>query len=234
MSSRQSRELRRLLEKLEFATRVALAGFCKREGKTISCKKGCSACCYLLATGMPAEGVVLAEAVLARPDWLNILQRARECMLKGAKVYDRVEWMKLKLPCPVLDEATGACLCYNARTACCRFHFSISPVENCSLEATDTTVISPNLVEAEQAVWKFCMDHMPDPKLPIAGPIALVLLLGAYTILYEENDPRFKEVAPLVVGLPNCLDWSMGCIQNMDWNETDEEIIKTIVKNGGL
>ena len=232
--NRQSHELKQLLDGLELATRKALDEFCRRSGKRISCRKGCSACCYLLATGMPAEGVVLAEAVLARPDYLNILQRARECMLKGAKVYDRVEWMRLKIPCPVLDLATGECLCYDARTACCRFHFSVSPPENCSLEATDKTVIYPNLVEAEQAVWRFCIDNMPEPKLPIAGPIALVLLLGAHTVLYEENDPRFKEVEPLVVGLPNCMDWSMGCVQNMDWNESDTEVIKTIIRNGGL
>jgi len=83
MSNRQSRELKRLLEGLELATRKVLDESCRRSGKAISCKKGCSACCYLLATGMPIEGVVLAEAVLARPDWLAILTRAREAMLLG-------------------------------------------------------------------------------------------------------------------------------------------------------
>lgn len=231
---RRSEALSQLLEGLERATRVGLEELCKREGKSISCKRGCSACCYLLATGMPAEGVVLAEAVLARPDWLAILTRAREYMLRGKDIYDRVEWMRLKIPCPVLNVKTGECLCYEARTACCRFHFSISPSENCSLEATDKTVISPNLIEAEQAVWRFCMDHMPEPKLPVAGPIALVLLLGAYALLHETNDPRLSKVERLVVGMPNLLDWSMACIKSLDWNETDEEVIKTIIRNGGL
>jgi len=75
----------------------------------ISCKPGCSHCCYKLATVGVPDGLMLAEAIIAKPDWrTEYLPKIRAAALKSCEgIIEEDARFKRHIACPVLDVETG-------------------------------------------------------------------------------------------------------------------------------
>jgi len=88
----------------------------------ITCRKGCDFCCYKLVTVGISDGMMMAEAVLAKPDWrekdLPKLLEAAKLACEG--VTNDAIWFDKQTPCPVLDLDTGTCSAYDSRPTPCR------------------------------------------------------------------------------------------------------------------
>ncbi len=127
------------------------------DGRTISCKKGCSHCCYLLVEITWEEALELAYWVKQQPkeEQQSIFERIEDnaqnakelfnTMRRGKRFAEPVEgqynipeklfdeyFYKLKQPCPFLKE--GICGAYSHRPSPCRFHFVTSPSQSCSAD----------------------------------------------------------------------------------------------------
>ena len=129
------------------------AGNSQRAGETLSCQKGCAACCRMLVPVSPPEAFALKDAVarLPAPQRDRILHRLaalrhtlNETGLLGRLVQlsetrtqlsdEEMEpvnrdYYARRLPCPFLDD--DVCSLYDARPAACRDLLVTSPAEWC-------------------------------------------------------------------------------------------------------
>jgi len=116
-----------------------LNGPLAESGRTISCAKGCGACCRQVVPLSPADVLLLDEAMAGMsPDrrgeidagFLRIEHALRDADLFDAPLLDRgAEYFSLGVPCPFLSEE--ACGIHAHRPLVCREHLVSSPAEYC-------------------------------------------------------------------------------------------------------
>jgi Fe-S-cluster containining protein len=119
------------------------------EGRTISCRKGCDACCRQMVPISPAEAFALAEVVggLSPELQSRILKRfdraERQLAKRGLldRLNDRhalspaeqhqldVDYFRAQIPCPLLER--HACSIHPVRPLACREFLVTSPAEYC-------------------------------------------------------------------------------------------------------
>jgi Fe-S-cluster containining protein len=141
-------------------------------GRTISCRKGCGACCRQLVPISRTEGEALLALVEAMPKERRKAVRARfaaaEAAIGGAGLAARggrsdrelsVAYFALSLPCPFLEEES--CSIHRDRPLVCREYLVTSPPELCAGPTQDgvTPVPVPKLslaargLQDEQESW---------------------------------------------------------------------------------
>lgn len=111
-------------------------------GVTLTCGKGCSACCYepvfaerrevLLITArlLAFDPEVRARVVRRTREWLATFRESPLLKEENPHVTD---YRKLRLACPLLEN--NECLVYADRPNECRLHMAIGPRENCEDDA---------------------------------------------------------------------------------------------------
>ncbi len=115
------------------------------EGRTISCRAGCGACCRQLAPVASSEAQALARLVEAMPEPRRSQVRARfdEALaaLSAAGLTERMnriaepaealglDYFRLGVACPFLEDE--ACSIHAERPLICREYLVTSPPENC-------------------------------------------------------------------------------------------------------
>ena len=181
----------------------------KKLGAT--CKKGCAHCCYLLTLIGPSDGVVIAEHILNQENWKSWLPKLSKAA--GEATYEGINkttYFRKRLPCPFLDLATNACSIYEKRPACCRFHWVLSPPEDCSPNAPEKTkTIGINLVDLESRTWAVDFRIANDVGLPIppAAPIP-VMVIWMMEYLTRKDLDRHGEVEKYCIGLLDPMKWA--------------------------
>lgn len=118
------------------------------QGREVSCRKGCGACCRQAVPLSPAEAWMIADVVAAMPAerkaavlerFSSAHARLREAgfgdkVLKGAGEEEMskvgIDYFRLGIPCPFLEE--DACSIHPSRPSACREYLVSSPAENCS------------------------------------------------------------------------------------------------------
>lgn len=168
------------------------------EGRAISCRMGCAACCRMLVPLSPPEAFALKDYVEGLPKDRrdHIAQRLTETKnrLKEHDLLDQLSavaerttthsdedfepmnraYYALRMPCPFLEHEM--CSIYEARPAACRELLVTSPAE-----------------------W--CQDLVRNPVQPIPVPIRMGSVLG---LLWGE----LTQSAPRLIPLPVALDWA--------------------------
>lgn len=112
----------------------------------IACTSGCSYCCRGTPVLVSApEAIHLAEHLRSTrtPDELGAVVARVEATFARVKDLDIDARAEEKVPCPLLDEATGACTVYDARPVACRAYNSCDAAR-CA-EAHDAGLASPVL-----------------------------------------------------------------------------------------
>jgi Fe-S-cluster containining protein len=119
-------------------------------GQTISCKKGCGACCRQLVPVSPVDARHVARLVaeLPEPRQTQIRERfaAAKEKLEAAGLWQRLdarqsweearvsdiglEYFRQRIPCPFLEEES--CSIHLDRPLTCREYLVTSPAENCA------------------------------------------------------------------------------------------------------
>lgn len=119
-------------------------------GKTVSCKAKCTACCYQPIPVSEVEAYYIADLVASMPEprrteiisrfaktlshfneigWFDDLHSSRAGSMKGAE--QLVHWyLNEQIPCPFLEDSM--CSIYEQRPIACREYLVTSPAENCS------------------------------------------------------------------------------------------------------
>ncbi|MBI4875635.1 MAG: YkgJ family cysteine cluster protein [Acidobacteria bacterium] len=120
-------------------------------GLSISCRKGCAACCRLLVPVAEPEARHLSALAEARPQvrqrFAQALRRAEEAGLGealrsaehlGRERHDALmnAYLALRIPCPFLEDEL--CTIYETRPLQCREYFVLTPPENCERPTPET------------------------------------------------------------------------------------------------
>ena len=120
-----------------------------RDGREISCRKGCGACCRQVVPLSPPEAWLIADLVAGLPPARqaevraafasanDVLDRSGVKAALGVRM-DRVEQMtavaldyfRLGIPCPFLRDES--CSIHPYRPSICREYMVTSPAENCA------------------------------------------------------------------------------------------------------
>ncbi len=128
----------------------------EEEGKIISCKKGCGACCRQMVPIAPSEARRLRELVQELPEPRRSAILARFAVAKqrmeAAGLWQKMnardhlpqselqplglEYFALGVPCPFLEEES--CSIHQDRPTSCREYLVTSPAENCSRPSAET------------------------------------------------------------------------------------------------
>lgn len=168
------------------------------EGKTISCRIGCAACCRMLVPLSAPEAFALHEYVGQLPTDRRTLLLShlsdRKDRLTREGLWDRLNdvaeaarpvpdeeldpinrsYYALRIPCPYLDNEM--CLIYEARPAACRELLVTSPAE-------------------------LCQDLTQNPVTPLPVSMRIGSILGLVWGTLTSSPPR-------LIPLPMALEWA--------------------------
>ena len=131
------------------------------EGKSISCQKGCGACCRQLVPISPGEARDIARVVEAMPeprrsavrerfaearrrlDGTGLLEPLRRPTLLVGRHTNEIglEYFALGIPCPFLEEES--CSIHPDRPTACREYLVTSPAEHCARPSGETVRCVP-------------------------------------------------------------------------------------------
>jgi Fe-S-cluster containining protein len=148
------------------------------DGRSVSCRKGCDACCRQMVPISPAEAHGLAEAVgglspelqsrilkrferaedqLARAGLLPRLE-TRHALSPAEQHQLDVDYFRAEIPCPFLEHR--ACTIHAVRPLACREYLVTSPAENCRNPTADQVrelalpaKVSTALASEDTAAW---------------------------------------------------------------------------------
>lgn len=109
-------------------------------GETVSCRKGCGACCRQVVPLTPAEAFHLEELVAGAPATRRrklrsrfrlIFRRLKREDMDGLPLFHHAPgYFRLGLACPFLEEES--CSIHADRPLVCREHLVVSPAEHCA------------------------------------------------------------------------------------------------------
>ncbi|HXT65535.1 MAG TPA: YkgJ family cysteine cluster protein [Nitrospiraceae bacterium] len=167
-------------------------------GQTISCRKGCAACCRMLVPVSAPEAFALREYVEQLPTerrtpLLTRLNDTKERLTREG-LWDRLtdvaeasrpvpdeeldpinqSYYALRIPCPYLEDET--CSIYEARPAACRELLVTSPAE-------------------------LCQDMVQNPISPLPISMRIGSILGLLWGTLTSSPPR-------LIPLPMALEWA--------------------------
>lgn len=141
-----------------------------RQGRQVSCKKGCGACCNQAVPLSPAETWMIADVVASLPPdrksqtlarFADAKERLREAGF-GERSLERageaevlklgLDYFRLGIPCPFLVDA--ACSIHANRPSACREFLVSSPAEHCSDPASMEIRSIPTAANLTEALSK--------------------------------------------------------------------------------
>jgi Fe-S-cluster containining protein len=164
-------------------------------GRSVSCRKGCAACCRMLVPVSVPEAFALADALGRLPDQKRDLTyrrlEATRARLEEAGLWNRLlaisettralededfapinrDYYALRLPCPFLEDEI--CSIYEDRPAACRELLVTSPAELCQdIESNPVTPL-PVAVRVSTALGLLWADLKKDVPRLIPLPVAI-------------------------------------------------------------
>lgn len=170
---------------------------CNDRGEEISCRAGCSACCYQLVPVSEPEAAHIAGIVEALPPPRRTLmmERFRSARARSAHVLDPVRavsgeervaaiasaasaYFQLGIPCPFLED--HACTIYENRPAICREYLVTSSPQHCATLDSEHTERVPVPVTVSSTLIYF-----GDNAEPAAMP-----LIDALESPVPDTEPR--------------------------------------------
>ena len=166
----------------------------RTQGRSITCRKGCDACCRAQPVPVtPAETLAIAQRVQAMPAARQAKVRARfadgVARLRQAGLYDtqlRVEpttspqqalavtatYFSLGLACPFLED--GACSIHADRPFVCRQYLVTSPATLCADPLNAPVAVVPMPLRPVSAMLKASTAVAGRPQLTVPLMLALV------------------------------------------------------------
>jgi len=170
------------------------------KGGKISCRKGCTWCCFHYVAVPLAHGIVIVDYLYHRKKVLKkFIENYERWHNKGYHVSNTVDetrmrafsssmpindiiavtrplsmrYLEMNIPCPFLEQ--DSCLIYAVRPLPCSGHYSVSPPEWCSLDREEEPVIH-HLITDDEDLLSF---------LELAGPRLMVYELTLPVMIYR-------------------------------------------------
>lgn len=87
---------------------------------SISCRKGCSHCCYYPVLTSTLEALVVYRSLVRKRLWTSKLRAHFEQSSDHVRGLSLEVWILSHIPCVLLDETSGTCKSYESRPFSCR------------------------------------------------------------------------------------------------------------------
>jgi Fe-S-cluster containining protein len=172
------------------------------EGRRVSCRAGCGACCRQLVAVSEAEARAIRDLVEGLPEPRRSAVKGRFAAarqrLEEAGLLDRLrslagasndefyplakEYQRLWIDCPFLDAETGSI--YEDRPLTCREYLVTTPAENCAQPTPATVARLPLPVRMGPAIGTFVPGP---PRFVLPVPLALAL---EWAEAHPDEEPR--------------------------------------------
>jgi Fe-S-cluster containining protein len=178
------------------------------DGKTVSCRKGCSACCRAQPVPVtPAEANAITRLVdaLPEPRRTEVRERfaGRVARLKAAGLYEiftrevpitdqahareaATAYLRLGLVCPFLED--DACSIHPNRPFVCRQYLVTSPAELCADPLANKVDVVPIPARAASAMLTAAETVTGNPQLTVPLVLALEYVTGRREELERTGD----------------------------------------------
>jgi len=173
------------------SARVEVAGAFERKlrdeapTKPITCKSGCSHCCYHPVHITALEGAVLYRQLVARGRWTPSFREQVAAHAERTHDLTFELWMLSMIPCPLLDEKTSMCTAYSARPLNCRVTFSQGDPHLCHPHR----VTASGIVNKREPITEFYEKLRSSIKRHgitlISMPLSVGLLIGEKIVTGE-------------------------------------------------
>lgn len=186
------------------------------QGKEISCRKGCTWCCYHYVTVSLAHGIVIVDYLYGRRDLLKqFLDRYGDWRGQAASLADAIDrirnqalasstptghileetrplsrrYLDAHIPCPFLSN--DQCSIYPVRPMSCSGHYSVSPPEWCAPASSQGPDIRTAVPDDRDLI---AMAQLADPRLTL---YELSLPTMVYRLLTEGSRAMMGGVSEL-------------------------------------
>jgi len=180
-----------VFQTLSEAIQADVASGLEEEGKRISCRAGCGACCRQLVPITKIEARYLAELVDSMPEprqseirsrFAEVLRRLEEAgiletlrhpewVLPETKEKLGLTYFGLGIPCPFLENES--CSIHENRPLVCREYLVTSPPEHCANPAWNLVEGVNLLVRMSGFLARFAESEPPGPGSWVVLPLAL-------------------------------------------------------------
>lgn len=184
------------------------------KGAQISCRKGCTHCCYHYVTVSVAQGIVIADYLYKRRELLTqFVHNYEKWHRKGRSISESIDaariqalsssvpveriiadtrplserYLKMHIQCPFLLE--NRCFIYEVRPLSCSGHYSASPPDWCAPETSQKPDIH-HRIPNDQDLTELAL--LADPRLTL---YELTLPIMVYKLLSEGSEAMMTEVA---------------------------------------
>jgi Fe-S-cluster containining protein len=180
-----------VFQTLSEAIQANVASGLEEQGKQISCRAGCGACCRQLVPITKIEARYLAELVDSMPQprqseirsrFVEVIRRLNEAgiletlrhpewVLPEAKEKLGLTYFGLGIPCPFLENES--CSIHENRPLVCREYLVTSPPEHCANPAGKLVEGVNLLVRMSRYLANFAESKAPGPGSLVLLPLAL-------------------------------------------------------------
>lgn len=154
----------------------------REEAEAVSCKEGCSNCCYHPTTITVAEGVLLYRH-LGQKGRLTATLKARLAKHSALTAFlAPAVWMMSRIPCPLLE--AGKCMGYEGRPLVCRMTFSAGDPAGCDPQGFDPSALSSReVLRVAEAFEEKLLQKARVSRIRV--PISRALILAERLIAQE-------------------------------------------------
>lgn len=178
----------------EFEHRVR--GELSDQKRAISCRPGCSNCCYHPVHLSALEGVLLYRHLVSRGKWTPTFRAKIQEHADKTRDLSYEVWLLSLIPCPLLDLSTNRCTAYAGRPFQCRVTFSSGDPHNCHPHRiSESEIINKHEVSREfhERVSRAIRRH---GITMIIMPLSVAIFLGE-SISNGEIDLESADIAVL-------------------------------------
>jgi Fe-S-cluster containining protein len=179
-------ELRLVSEELATGYELQIQSKLSDTGDQISCRKGCSNCCYHPVLVTVLEGIRIYQWLAEQRLWAGLKKSLVEHSDKTLGLSLEI-WLMSRIPCPLVTDK-GLCRAYPARPFSCKVTYSVGDPAGCEPHAmSSSTGLIPKRAVLD-AIAPVEADLLRRHGLPhVRVPLSTALLYGE-RIVKEDLD----------------------------------------------
>jgi Fe-S-cluster containining protein len=172
---------------------------------TVSCKKGCHACCKQITIVAKAESDLIAKSLVgSKIDLRDLIKRLEESAVLMSQHDDMFDYFCLDKRCAFLDDK-NECIVYPVRPAACRYYYVTTSPEECSEPVRGSTITVINTSDLQAEVFCYCLQLQGEPWV---SPLPLAVMHSLFRITKDE------ELGTILKRLPDPQRWMAYRIEN--------------------
>lgn len=151
----------------------------------VTCSRGCNACCENLVFMTLHCAQPIAEVLLDRTNWRQIVERLRAQSEVECEYLTAPDYRDRHIMC-ALNDVRGECSVYDVRPGPCRYYSVASDPKHCSVNGDTVSILKPN--EGVALVTRFLAKASKTAPVPL--PLATAVLVAMSLMCKRQRQGR--------------------------------------------